>query len=130
MSLTNTAENLALNFLSGEAAVTAPTAPLKIRLMTAQAADPDATAGTELATSGGYTAGGVDAAFGAASGGALTNGVAVSWTNMPATTIVGVELWDSAATPVRIAWADITDVTLASGDTLEFAAGAIDFTLD
>lgn len=126
MALTDTAENLALNFLAGKT-VTQPTGPLKIRLMTANGSD--SAAGTQVAISQGYT-GGLDAQFTAnATTGELTNSVAVQWTNMPACTVTGVELWDSAATPVRLAWADIADVVVASGDTLTFAIGAIDFVL-
>lgn len=127
MALTDAMENAALDWLTGNGTPVRPTSPLVIRLMTANG--DDATAGTELATSGGYTAGGKSATLTAAASGLSTNSSEVSWTNMPATTIVGVELWDSAATPVRIAWASTTSTTLAAGDTLTYAAGAIDFTL-
>lgn len=131
MSLADNAELLALNFVTGQAA-TAPVAPLRIRLMTA--AGSDLTAGTELGTSAGYTLTGRTASLGAASSvagvGTISNNLIVEWVNMPAATIPAVELWDSAATPVRIAHSPITPVTTILGDTLRFAVGTINFTLN
>ena len=129
-NLTDTAENLALNWLFVVAQTpTRPTGPLKVRLMTANGSD--AAAGTELATSGGYTAGGSSVVFTTAASGATDNtGSAVSWTNMPATTIVGVEIWDSAGTPVRLAYGALgSSKTTNSGDTFTIASGALTLTI-
>lgn len=110
------------------------TSPNKIRLMTAQGT---ATAtGTELATGGSYVAqsttpasGGISigANWAAASAGSQATNAVVSQTNMPAATIVGIEIWDGhATTPVRIEYTtSFTSKTTASGDTLSFASGAI-----
>jgi hypothetical protein len=48
---------------------------------------------------------------------------------MPAATIVAVEVWDSAGTPVRLWQGSMTSKTTNSGDTLSFASGAITFSL-
>lgn len=129
-NLTDTAENLAINWLFVPAqSPTRPTGPLKVRLMTANGSD--SSAGTELGTSGGYTAGGASVTFTTASGGATDNtGSAVSWTNMPATTIVGVEIWDSAGSPVRLAYGALSaNKTTNSGDTFTIASGALTLSL-
>lgn len=128
-NLTDTAENLALNWLFVPAQTpTRPTSPMKCRLMTVNGSD--ASAGTELATSGGYTAGGTSVTFGTAASGLTDNTTAITWTNMPAATILGVEIWDSAGTPVRIAYGALTaSKTTNAGDTFTIAIGDLDITL-
>lgn len=87
--------------------------------------------GTELATSGGYTAGGNNITMGAAA--AYTSGhrvasntTTVTITNMPATTISDVELWDRGGSPARKWWGDLAAaVTTNSGDTLTYATGSV-----
>jgi hypothetical protein len=128
--------NLRLNdlvdFATGKnAAPTAFTLPPLLRLMTVTGSA--TAAGTELGTSGGYTAGGLtmgSSAFpsSAYSGGqsSSNNANVVTWTNMPAATIVGVEIWDSAATKLRWWYGDLTaSKTTNSGDTLSFAANSV-----
>lgn len=103
-------------------------APIKLRLMTANGSD--TAAGTELATSGGYTAGGSTVTFAAAASGAQASNAAVTWTSMPATTINGVEQWDSTGTPKRTFWGALTNAkTTNSGDTLTVASGSLVDTL-
>jgi hypothetical protein len=128
-NLTDTAENLALNWLFVPAQTpTRPTSPIKVRLMSANGSD--SAAGTELSTAQGYTAGGISITFGTAAAGATDNTTAATWTNMPAVTIVGVELWDSAGTPVRLAYGPLTaNKTTNSGDTFTIAIGDLDLTL-
>lgn len=109
------------------AAFVASTAPIKCRLMTANGSE--TANGTELATSGGYTSGtgapSVTFAAADANGTAASN-VAVSVTNMPAATIVGVELWDSAGTPIRKWWGALAaSKTTNSGDTFTIASGSL-----
>lgn len=105
----------------------APTAPMHCRLMTANGSD--TANGTELATSGGYTAGTGAPTFtvAAASAGSIASNSAVTVTNMPATTIVGVEVWESnATTPFRIMWGALTaSKTTNSGDTFSIASGSL-----
>lgn len=105
------------------------TLPYKLRLMTA--AGSNTANGTE-ASGNGYTAGGSTmgtTAFGAPSGGVATNNNAVSWTasggNLGGAALVGIEIWDSAGTPLRYLQGTITSVTVATGNTLNFAAGSI-----
>ena len=108
------------------ATVRLATGPIRCRLMTANGS---ATAnGTELATSGGYTAGtgAPSVTFAAASAGSKASNAAVTVTNMPATTIVGVELWDSAGTPARKWWGALTaSKTTNAGDTFSIASGSL-----
>lgn len=107
-------------------AFTASTAPIRCRLMTANGSA--TAAGTELTTGGGYTAGSgaPSLTFAAASAGSAASNSAVTVTNMPATTIVGVELWDSAGSPVRKWWGALTaSKTVASGDTFSIASGSL-----
>lgn len=116
----------------GTAAFVASTTPIKCRLMTTNGTG--TAAGTELATGGGYTAGtgAPSVTFAAASttDGKAASNVAVSVTNMPAATIVGVELWDSATTPIRKWWGALSaNKTVAAGDTFTIASGSLTATL-
>lgn len=125
----------AANLVDGSlatAAFVASTAPIRCRYMTANGSS--TAAGTELATSAGYTAGtgAPSVTFAAAStttGQAVSNS-AVSTTNMPATIVVGVELWDSAGTPVRKWWGPLSaNKTTVLGDTFTIASGSLTATL-
>lgn len=105
------------------------TPPFKLRLMTT--AGSNTANGTE-ASGNGYTATGSSlgsSAFGTPSGGVSTNNNSVSWTasggNLGGAAIVGIEIWDSAATPLRYLQGTITSVTVATGNTLQFAAASI-----
>jgi len=129
-NLPDAIENILLDALLRGGAITGlgTTSTIKAKLMTANGSD--SANGTELGTSGGYTAGGATITFGsAASGGSIANTVACTWTNMPATTIVGLELW-STGTPARLWWGALSSSkTVASGDTFEFAIGDVTCTL-
>ncbi|MFJ7417974.1 hypothetical protein ACIQXD_05095 [Streptomyces uncialis] len=119
-NLTNTAENRALDFITG-LAPTAPTTPLRVALVTANGSD--TAAGTEVA-GGSYTRKNLTVA--AAVNGATSNSGDLSWTGMPATTVVGVEIWDSAGTPVRLWHGPLgTPRTVAAGDELKIVAGSL-----
>lgn len=123
-NLTNTAENKMLDALVGTASYSADT-PIKLALVTANGND--ATAGTEV-SGGSYARQTI--AFNAASSGSIDNDAVISFTNMPTCTVVGIELWDSAGTPARLAYGSLTSSkALTSGDTLEFAAGSITLSL-
>lgn len=105
---------------------TPPTTPVTCRLMTANGTN--TSNGTELATSGGYTSGtgAPTVTFAAASGGSKASNAAVTVTNMPATTIVGLEIWDAAGTPKRLWWGPLTaSKTTNSGDTFTIASGSL-----
>lgn len=115
--------------IHGNTALTQPTAPYRLRQMTA--AGTASANGTELTTGGGYTSG-VGAptiAWGAAttaSPSVASNSAAVTITNMPAATIPAVEVWNSNGTPARQELGNLTSSkTTASGDTLSYAIGAV-----
>lgn len=134
MALTNTVRNNVLDAINGVASFAAPTTPMKVRLMTANGSA--TAAGTELSTSAGagagagYTAGGASVTFGAAATGAAAPTALLRWDNMPATTIVGVEIWDSAGTPKRWQYAPLaTSKTLTSGDAFELPVASFSETL-
>jgi hypothetical protein len=123
-NLSNTAENRCLDFING-LTPTAPTTPLKVALVTA--AGDDATAGTEV-TGGSYSR--QTLTVGAASGGATTNSADLSFTGMPACTVVGWEIWDSAGTPVRLWYGPLdTNRTLAAGDEYRINAGSLSLSI-
>jgi hypothetical protein len=110
----------------GSALVLSP--PYKLRLMSAMP-NGNISANTELTTFGGYTALGASmgsSAFGAPTNGVATNSNLVSWsaTNTWAT-VVGIEIWDSAGTPLRWFQGAITSITgVVNGDTVQFAIGS------
>lgn len=123
-NLTNTAENKMLDALVGTASYSANT-PIKLALVTADGND--STAGTEV-SGGSYARQTIT--FGAASSGSISNDSVVSFTGMPTCTVVGIELWDSAGTPVRLAYGPLNaSKSLTSGDTLEFSASSITLSL-
>jgi hypothetical protein len=123
-NLTNTAENRALDFILGLAA-TAPTSPLKVALVTANG--DETTAGTEV-TGGSYARQNLTVA--AAVNGATSNSADLVWADMPAATVVGVEIWDSAGAPVRLWYGPLAaSRTVAAGDEFRLAAGALTLAL-
>lgn len=123
-NLTDTVENQLLDALVGTAAFSVTT-PIKLALVTANGSD--SAAGTEV-SGGSYSRQSIS--FGAASGGSITNSAKVTFANMPTATVVGIELWDSAGTPKRLAYGSLTaSKSLVSGDTLEFAASSVTLTL-
>ena len=110
----------------GSALVITP--PYKLRLMST--AGSNTSNGTELTTTGGYTAGGssLGTTFCAApSGGTQSNSNAVSWSATGTwATVNGIEVWDSAGTPLRWLQGAITAITgVVNGDTVSFAIGSI-----
>jgi len=114
-----------LDHLHGVATLTI-TGPLRCRLMTA--AGSDSAAGTEV-TGGSYSAQTI--VFSAASAGATSNSGALSYTSMPACTVVGVEIWDSTGTPKRLWYLPLSSSkTLQAGDTFSLAVGAVTVSLD
>lgn len=131
-ALATTTANNVLSLLTKGTAFTTPTAPIKMRLMSAMGVDA-ATAGTEV-VGGSYVAGGqtLSTAMGTASGGSISNSVAaITFAGMPAGNVAGVEVWDSAGTPVRFWYSTLMGgtKTLGAGDTLSFPASSITFTL-
>ncbi len=128
-NLTDGAEARTLNFLTGNTPATAPTMPLMVRLMTANGSD--SASGTEVVNAGGSTYAAQSAAFPAASGTTQTvNSADIVFANMPACTVVGLEIWDSAGTPFRWWWGAATaNKTVNLGDTIRILAGALVLTM-
>jgi hypothetical protein len=84
--------------------------------------------GTELPSGGSYVAGtGITpVTFAAVAAGAVTNSIVLSQTNMPSTTIVGGELWDSSVTPHRLWFGALSANKVCNvGDTFSVAIGAM-----
>jgi hypothetical protein len=127
--------NKILDLTLGTSSPTMFTTPAKVRLTTT--APTATTAGTEL-TGTGYTAGGTSLSgntFSAASAGATTGPgtTALSWTNGSggAWSIVGVEIWDSAGSPLRWWYGTFTGqpISVANGNTFQIAVGALSVSL-
>lgn len=116
----------ALDAAHALSAMTVASTPVHVRLMTANGTA--TTAGTELATGGGYTAsntGSPSVTFGSATSPSTSaNSGSVSITNMPAATIVGVEITDNGGARQELG-SLASSKTTASGDTLSFAVAAI-----
>lgn len=120
--------NLSSN--SGAGTTVTFTGPVKLRVMTANGSD--TAAGTEQATSAGYTAGGAALSMGTAASGSVTNsGGATSWTNFPSCTTTGMEQWSSDGTPKRSFWAPWSggNITIAAGNTFTVSSSALTDTL-
>lgn len=110
--------------------------PYMLRLMTAAGSGNGNVAGsngTQLSASG-YTAGGstlgASSPFGSFSTTApsATNVNAVSWSATGTwSTVTGVEIWDSAGTPLRWNQGALTSsiTGVVNGDTVQFAAGSV-----
>lgn len=123
-NLPNIIENQLLDALVGTTSYTM-TGPVKLALVTANG--DDASAGTEV-TGGSYARQTI--AFDAAASGQIANNASISFTGMPSATVVGIELYDSAGSPKRLAYGALTaSRTVTSGDTVQFAIGAITLSL-
>ena len=123
-NLPNIIENQLLDALVGTTAYTV-TGPIKLALVTANG--DDATPGTEV-TGGSYARQTI--AFGAASSGSIANSASISFAGMPAATVVGIEIYDSAGTPKRLAYGALTTSrVVTAGDTVQFASSAITLSL-
>lgn len=98
-----------------------PTGPMKLALTTANGSA--TAAGTEV-TGGSYARQTIVMA--AASAGSASNSATITFTSMPAATVTGVEIYDSAGSPRRAWWGALTaSKTVGAGDSLSFAASAI-----
>lgn len=110
----------------GKATYTAPTTPMRARLMSAVGTA--STNGTEVANAGGstYTSQDVTAATPSGStAGLFTNNTAVTFANMPTITTTSIEIW-SSGTPRRALWGLLTTAkSTVLGDSLTFAAGSL-----
>jgi hypothetical protein len=115
--------NNMLNASLGKASYVATVTPLKLKLVTVNGSA--TSAGTPV-SGGSYTDQDITSAIATASGGSTSNSGAITFSGMPAVTVVGVEIWDSASTPVRKWYGALTaSKTTASGDSISFAVGAL-----
>jgi hypothetical protein len=127
MALDQTRANEILTWMHGGSAPTALTGPIRVRQMITNG---NATAnGTEVATGGGYTSGvgAPSVTYAAAAAGSQATNAVINITNYPRVeTVNGVEIWDSGGTPKRVEWGALASPkTMAIGDTLSYASGAI-----
>jgi hypothetical protein len=127
MALDQTRANEILTWMHGGAQPAATTAPIHVRIYTV--VGNATTAGTEVATGGGYTSGvgAPTVTWAAAAAGSQATNAAINITNYPrAETVAAIEIYDSNGTPKRIEWGTLaSSKTMANGDTLSFASGAI-----
>jgi hypothetical protein len=124
-NLVSTEANALLGASSGQAAYVAPTAPIRVALVTATGSA--TAAGTEV-TGGSYARQTIT--FAAPAGGAISSNVALTYTNMPACTVTGVDEFDSATTPVRRWFGNLSSSkTVNAGDTFSIASGSYTKTL-
>jgi hypothetical protein len=106
-------------------APTRPTAPLTVALMTANGTD--TAAGTEV-VGGSYARQTLTMA--AAVNGTTSNSADLVFAGMPAATVVGVEVYDSAGSPVRLWYGALTaSRTVAAGDELRLTAGSLSLSI-
>lgn len=125
-NLTDQAESLLLNWVHGVGTPTRPTTPLKVALMTANGSD--SAAGTEV-TGGSYARQNITLTS-STGGSGVSNDADILFTAMPACTVVGIEIYDSAGTPVRLWYGALAaSKTLAAGDEFKLAAGDVDLAI-
>lgn len=130
-ALTDAAAERVLAWLTGQS-TTAPSTPLMIALLTALGND--TSAGTEVnGTGNGYvrkpfTPGAVTTTAGVTQ---VKNVSLIRFDNMPAVTVVGFAVYDSAGIPFRWATAPLASPrTFVAGDPAEFAIGELIITAD
>lgn len=119
--------NKILDLTLGTATPTMFTGAAKVRL-TVGSAPTNTTAGTEL-TGTGYTAGGSTIVFASASAGSASGPTSnIQWTNGSGSSwsIVGLEIWDSAGTPLRWWFGTFTGqpISVANGNIFQISASS------
>ena len=129
-ALTDVAAERVLNWITGQPTA-APVTPLRVALLTTLG--DDAIAGVEV-TGGGYTRQTFTPTAAATGGDGQTtsrNASLIRFNNMPAVTVVGFAIFDSATTPFRWVYAPLSAPrTFALGDPAEFAVGDLVITGD
>ena len=108
---------------SGQASYVAVVPPVLVALVTVMGTA--TAAGTEVVNSGGSQYARQQITFGAPAGGTIASSNALTYVNMPATTIVGVDEFDSAATPVRRWFGPLSTIkSVNAGDTFSVSIGS------
>ena len=108
---------------------TASTTGVKLRLGTSA---PTATADMTELSSSGYTTGGTVMTFNSASAAATSNSSTASWTNGGSTwSLVGLEIWDEAGSPVRWLFGTWTGqpISVINGTSFAVAAAGVSVSL-
>lgn len=124
-NITDTVENQLLDALVGNSSFSVTT-PIKLALVTVNGSD--SSAGTEV-SGGSYARQTI--AWDAAASGSIANSAVINFTGMPTCTVVGVEVYDSAGTPKRLAYGALSaNKSVTSGDTVQFAASSVTISLD
>ena len=119
-NLSDIAENRLLDHVNGTTSWS-PTLPLKLALVTTPSSE--SASGSEV-SGGGYARQTIT--FAAAVAGAASNAAVITFTNMPAATLVGFVIYDSSASPVRIWYGPNNNQrTTYAGDTYFVPAGAL-----
>lgn len=95
-----------------------------LKLMTSNGS---ATAGGSEVNGGSYAPQAIS--WAAPTGKTISNSAAITFTGMPAATVVGVEIWDTG-TNRKWFGALSASRTTAAGDSITFAAGSITLSLD
>lgn len=122
--------NAILAASSGQANYVNPTPPIKIALATTTGTA--TTQGTEVVNSGApiSTYQRQTIQYAPPSNGNISSSVALNFANMPACTVTGVDEYDSAPTPVRRWFGNLSaSKTVNQGDTFSVATGAFTKTL-
>lgn len=121
--LSNYLENELLDHVLRNSAYT-PVATVYLTLFNGSPTD-SGTGGTEVAVTR------QAAAFGAASGGAVSNSSNISFTSMPAGDVTHVAIYDASSGGNLLFHGSLSSpVTTASGDTFTIEANDLDITLD
>lgn len=130
-NLTNTAEELILDWINVVGTPTRPTSPLKVALYTTIPNQETGSGGTEVS---GYDYERTSVTFSAASGGSTSNSADVTFPTASGGswgTIKGIGIFDSAGSPVLL-WVGAlsADKIVDDGDTFKIASGALTLSLD
>jgi hypothetical protein len=105
---------------SGEAPYVAPVLPVQVALVTATGTT--TAAGTEV-VGGSYQRQTVT--FAAPAGGVISSSAAITFVNLPACTLTGVDEYDSAVPPVRRWFGNLSSPkTINAGDTFSISTGS------
>ena len=122
-NLTTTEAGALLAASSGQATYPAVVPPVVVALVTAMGTA--GAPGTEVVNSGGSQYARQTITFAAPSAGTIASNIALTYVNMPPVTIVGVDEYDSATTPVRRWFGALSTIKSTNqGDTFSVSVGS------
>lgn len=132
MAIDQTRANETLTWMHGGASPTVLNSTSRLRIYTSTNSSATTEGTAQVATGGSYTGGntstsGIALSWAASSAGSQATNAVASVTSYPRIeTVNQAEVWDGAATPKRVEFGSLTSAkTMAVGDTLSFASGAI-----